>query len=95
MVTLRRPCSRQPVQSVYSRGKVVRTDIAKVHVHRFRHTFVTECIRANIDVFTVKYWLGHSTLDMVMRYVNFVKADYEAAHRRGSPGDRMLKRKRL
>jgi hypothetical protein len=31
---------------------------------------------------------------MVRRYANFVKADYEAAHRRGSPGDRMLKRKR-
>jgi integrase len=82
------------VQSIFSRVKA-RTGIPKVHVHRFRHTFATECIRANIDLFTVKCWLGHSTLDMVMRYVNFVKAYYEAAHRRGSPGDRMLKRKRL
>ena len=72
-----------------------RTGIDKVHAHRFRHTFATECIRANIDPFTVKYWLGHSSLTMVMRYVNFVQADYNAAHRRGSPGDRILKHKRI
>lgn len=82
------------IQSIFSRVKT-RTGIDRVYAHRFRHTFATECIRANIDVFTVKYWLGHSSLEMVMRYVNFVKSDYEAAHRRGSPGDRLLKRKRF
>jgi integrase len=35
-----------------------------VTLHSLRHTFATNCWRAGIDIKTVQYWLGHSTIGM-------------------------------
>ncbi len=70
-----------------------RTGIAKVHAHRFRHTFATWAIEHDARELDVQYLLGHSSPDMVRRYSSSYRSEQAATrHHRFSPGDQMLTR---
>jgi len=43
--------------------------------HKFRHSFGTRAIGAGVDVFTLQRVMGHTTLDMVRKYVHQSDAD--------------------
>ncbi|WP_034352880.1 tyrosine-type recombinase/integrase [Deinococcus phoenicis] len=62
---------------------------AQVAPHAFRRGFAVEFLRNGGDVFTLQQILGHSSLEMTRRYVNFLDEDLKAAHLRFSPGDRL------
>ncbi len=59
--------------------------------HTFRHTFARSYLVNGGDVFSLQQILGHTTLDMVRRYVSLTEADLVARHRSGSPADRLAR----
>jgi integrase/recombinase XerD len=47
----------------------------RISPHTFRHTFATRYIQATGDPFSLRRLLGHSSMEMVNRYVNQTTAD--------------------
>ena len=66
-----------------------RTGIERLHAHLFRHTFAVNYIVNGGDVFTLQQILGHTTLEMVRRYINLASSHVITQHRRFSPVDTM------
>ena len=47
-----------------------RSGVYRLHAHLCRHTFATRSLINGGDVFSLQQILGHSTLEMVRRYVS-------------------------
>jgi len=62
-----------------------RAGLVKANVHRFPHTFAIQFLRNQGNPWALQMALGHSTMDVVRRYLALAQADMEAAHRLASP----------
>src|SRR5258706_8892808 len=58
--------------------------------HDFRRGFALNMLRAGADVFSIQRLLGHTTLDVLRRYLAQNTDDLQAAHDKGSPVDRIF-----
>jgi len=79
----RRPAGDRPPRTTGGR----RDALQPAH---FRHTFARGYLVNGGDVFSLQQILGHTTLDMVRRYVALSEADLVARHRAASPADRLV-----
>jgi site-specific recombinase XerD len=57
--------------------------------HSLRHTFARSYLVNGGDVFSLQRILGHTSLDMVKRYVALADADLVVRHAAASPADRL------
>ena len=65
-----KPLTGVGIQSLVQRLKVRANVGGTGSVHRFRHTFALNFLRADKNVFNLQYLLGHSQLEMVRRYTS-------------------------
>lgn len=79
-----RPMTRGSLLALLKRAGD-RAGVPNVHPHRFRHTFAIEYLRNGGDIYTLQSILGHSSLEMVRRYLSIVQADLDAGHKAASP----------
>lgn len=81
-----RPLNKNSLRLLLRRlGK--KAGLKKCHPHMFRHTFATNYLRAEGDIFTLQELLGHSSLEMVRRYARIANVDIQRMHSRASPVD--------
>jgi site-specific recombinase XerD len=83
-----KPLGSAGVQSLIKRLKERAGIRGAGSIHRFRHTFALNFLRADRNVFNLQYLLGHSDLDMVRRYTSALgMEDALRAHEKASPAD--------
>ena len=84
------PLSVHGLQSMLTRlGR--RAGVAPCAPHRFRRTFALWMLRDGCDLHSLRMLMGHSSLDVLQRYLELGGEDIQRAHIAHSPGDRILR----
>jgi len=83
------PISVNVIKLLFSR-LAKKSGITRLHAHLCRHTFAIDYLMNGGDIFSLKEILGHSSLEMVNRYLHFTQAKITARHREFSPMDRFM-----
>ncbi len=84
------PLGWRGIQQVFNRLKA-RTGIpGRCSPHTLRHTFARSYLVNGGDAFSLQRILGHTTLDMVKRYIALADTDLATRHRLASPADRLF-----
>lgn len=73
---------RDDIAKVFQKYNIVGDTGEGASTHSFRHTFATTCLISGVPVTTVADWLGHTNIDMTMRYYHHIKAQTDTQMRR-------------
>lgn len=84
------PITDNTLRLVFRRLKT-QANIPRIRAHLLRHTFATKFLQNGGDVYSLQQILGHTSLEMVKRYVHFTPAKMQSTHIRYSPLDNLLK----
>lgn len=66
-----RPIETSTVKQLFRKLKK-RTGIARLKPHLLRHTFATRYLENGGDIYSLQMILGHTSLEMVKKYVHFI-----------------------
>lgn len=58
--------------------------------HMFRRAYALNLLRAGIDVYTISKLMGHSSLEVLKRYLKIDETDLRTAHKKSGPVDNIL-----
>jgi len=83
-----RPMSENALKLMFCRLSK-KAGIQRLHVHLLRHAFAVRYLLNGGDVFSLQQILGHTTLEMVKKYLHLTSANITCQHRRFSPMDRL------
>lgn len=86
----RGPLDGRGIQQAIRRLKTRIGVSGRLSPHSLRHTFARSYLVNGGDVFSLQRILGHTTLDMVKRYVALADVDLVERHRGASPADRLM-----
>ena len=84
------PVTDNTLRLMFRRLKI-QSAIPRLRAHLLRHTFATSFLQQGGDMYTLQQILGHTSLEMVKRYVNFTPEKLRSNHVKYSPLDRSLK----
>lgn len=86
------PITRRQVQDrIKHYGKMAGLKHIRVSPHTFRHTFAKMSIMNGANIFALQKILGHTTLEMVKRYVNMFSDEAALQHKKFSPVERFYR----
>src|SRR5699024_6446452 len=86
------PMQGRSVQDMLRKyGKQASITDVRVSPHTFRHTFAKMYIQNEGDPFSLQKILGHSTMEIVRRYVNMFGKELDEAHRKFSPLSKLFR----
>ena len=84
------PLKQAAVMSLFRRLKM-RAAIPRLHPHLLRHSFATRYLQAGGDIYSLQQILGHTSLEMVRRYVHMIPQETIICHPQYSPLDNLMK----
>lgn len=79
-----RPMDRNNLRHLLGRI-CIRAGVPVYTPHDFRHTFATEYLRNHANIYALQETLGHTTLDMVKKYLAISQQDLSSTHKLASP----------
>ena len=71
-----------------------RSKIPRLRAHLLRHTFATRYIEAGGDIYSLQSILGHTTLEMVKKYVHLTPSKITDRYAKFSPLDNLMQKSR-
>lgn len=70
----------------------IKADIPRLKPHLLRHTFATRYLENGGDIYTLQMILGHTTLEMVKKYIHLTTTKMTINFAEYSPLDNVLKK---
>ena len=83
------PLEQSTVKDMFRKLKH-RADIPRLHPHLLRHSFATRYLENGGDIYSLQMILGHTSLEMVKRYVHLASSRTVAAFPKYSPLDNLV-----
>lgn len=86
-----KPLSKRRIQELCAEyGRKAGINNVRCSPHTFRHTFAKLSVKNGANVFDLQSVLGHTSLEMVRRYVNMFSDDIYESHKKFSPIEKLF-----